>query len=341
MKTKTIICLVSRQAMANVIPVLELKPQKVILLITKEEELVAINLKKLFNKYNVETVIFNKKLDAYNIDKVKKVCMDVIRESDDEVILNLTGGTKTMAVAAYEIFRSVDKKIIYHNPVGRKLIFLNPLNHTDIEVSIAINVEDYLLAHGYKITEEKTSSGMAEKYIKLFKNFDKSRFSDFIDFYNYAKKEIKLEDPKVSKQFKDFNFSKSYDKITLIDKKNNIKLNFSLSGFNFGDWLECLLFTILKEKHKPDDIKYSVKVEKDGIISEIDVMFTKDCCLYLYSCKDKKKTTKSDIYEIEVLRNVTGGTFGKANLVLTNDNPYLVSFGKQININTFNIKELF
>lgn len=338
---KTIICLVSRQAMANVIPVLELKPQKVMLLITKEEEMVALNLRKLFSKYNIDTIIFNKKLDAYDIDDVKKVCMDVIRKSDDEVILNLTGGTKTMAVAAYEIFRSVDKKIIYHNPVGRKLIFLNPLNHPDIEVSLKINVEDYLLAHGYKITEEKTSSGMAEKYIKLFKNFDKSRFSDFIDFYNYSKKEIKLEDPKVSKQFKDFNFSKSYDKITLIDKKNNIKLNFSLSGFNFGDWLESLLFLTLKEKYYPDDIKYSVKVKKGGISSEIDVMFTRDCRLYLYSCKDKKKTTKSDIYEIEVLRNVTGGTFGEANLVLTNDNPYLVSLGKQINIKTFNIKELF
>ncbi|MCX7834063.1 MAG: DUF1887 family CARF protein [Ignavibacteria bacterium] len=338
---KTIVCLVSRQAMANVIPVLEFKPDKVILLITEEEKSVAKNLKELFVKHKIQVEIFREKLDAYDIEKVKNICMDVIRENDNELILNLTGGTKTMAVAAYEIFRSVDKQIVYHNPASHKIIFLNPISKNDIDVESKINVEDYLLAHGYKIISEQTKSGRAEKYNTLFKKFDKNRFSHFVDFYNIVKQEIPLGSPRASKEYNKFQFSKNYDKIIIWDKVNNTKIDFELSGFNYGDCLESILYLILKDKIKPDDIRYSVKVKKENIESEIDVLLTKDCCLHLYSCKDTKKMNKQYLYEIEVLRNVTGGTFGRAYMVVTKGNDYIKSFGKQIHIDTVNIKELF
>lgn len=338
---KTLVCLVSRQAMANVIPVLEFKPEKVILLITEEEKNVADNLKKLFEKYKIKVEIFREKLDAYDIEKVKNICMDVIRENDNELILNLTGGTKTMAVAAYEIFRTVDKQIIYHNPANHKIIFLNPISEPDVNVSLKINVEDYLTAHGYKIIDEQTASGKAEKYNNLFKKFNYKRFCDFLDFYDIVKKEISLDSPKSGKQHNGFSFSKSMDKITIQDKIGKTKIDFDLSGFNYGDCLESFLYLILKNKMQPDDIRYSVKIEKGKIFSELDVLLTKNCCLHLYSCKDKKNLNKSDLFEIEVLRNVTGGTFGKAYMVLTRDNKYLKSLGKQIQIEFINIRELF
>lgn len=338
---KTLVCLVSRQAMANVIPVLELKPAKVVLLITEEEKNVAIYLKNLFEKYRIEVVIFSKKLNAYDIEVVKSICMEVITQNDNELILNLTGGTKTMAVAAYEIFRSVDKQIIYHNPANHKIIFLNPTSNSSIDVNIKVNVEDYLIAHGYKIVSELTRSGRAEKYNSFFEKFDSKRLSDFVDFYNIVKKEISLASSKATKEYKGFSFSKHYDKIMMTDKISNKKITFELNKFNYGDCLESLLYLILKNKLKPDDIRYSVKVKKDNIESEIDVLMTKNSCLHLYSCKDKRKLSKTDLFEIDVLRNVTGGTFGKAYIVLTKDNQYLKSFGKQINIETINIKNLF
>ncbi len=337
---KIIVCLVSRQAMANVIPVLELKPDKVILLITEEEKGVAVNIKKVFEQHSILTEIYSQKIDAYNLELMKNVCMDVIRKNYGDIILNITGGTKPMAVAAYEIFKSADKKVIYHDPLHHRIISLNPLNQIPANVNLKINVEDYLLSYGYRIIEDKTKSGRAEEKMMFFNYFNIKRYTEFVEFYNLVKEKCPLDSPHVSKDLNGFQFSKNIGKITIIDKRKNNSLRYDLSNFNLGDILEDMLFLLLK-KTRNDDIRYAVKISKGKIKSEIDLLLTKDCNLYLYSCKDKKKKSKFDLFEIEVLRSITGGTFGKANLVVTKTDDFLEQFAKQLNINLINIKDIY
>ena len=337
---QTIVCLVSHQPMANAIPVLELIPDKAILLRTKQESKIAVNLRILFEEKKIKTEIYDDFIDPYDLETVKAAGRQIINENEGEVILNVTGGTKPMAIAAYEIFKSSDKKIIYYDPVHHSIITMNPMDAENKPIMLKLNIREYLLAHGYTITSDNTKSGRAEQKRDFLKGFNYKRFNEFMKFYSEVKSKNSMDRPRFEYVKYGFKFSKSMVNITLIDELTRMKIKTELSGFNFGDMLEDLLFLRLRNL-KHDDIKYSVKIAKEGVKSEIDVLLTKDCKLFLYSCKDKMKTDKFDIFEIEVLRNVAGGTFGKANFVVTKDDEYIKRVASNLNISVNNIREYF
>ena len=335
---KTVVCLVSHQPMANAIPVLELNPDKAILLRTKQESKIAINLQKLFEKKKIKTEIYEDFIDPYELETVKTACREIINKNESDTVLNVTGGTKPMAIAAYEIFKSSDKKIIYYDPVHHSNITMNPIETEKRPITTKINIGDYLLAHGYSIISDSTKAGRAEQKRDFLNGFNYKRFNEFMKFYTEVKSKYSMNRPRFEYVKYGFKFSKSLDKITILDEQTRTKIKTEMSGFNFGDMLEDLLFLKLKNKEH-DDIKYSVKIAKEGVKSEIDVLLTKDCKLFLYSCKDKMKTDKFDIFEIEVLRNVAGGTFGKANFVVTKDDEYIKRVASNLNISVNNIRE--
>jgi len=335
----TIVCLVSRQAIPNVIPVLELKPDKVILLQSMEERLVAQNIKSLFEEKEFNVQIYPEYLDAYDLNMIKKICSDIIKNNEDKIILNVTGGTKVMAIAAYEIFNSFHKRIFYYDPVKHCITDVNSANPTHEKVNYQIDVRDYLKAHGYEILEDKTNSGRAENKKDFFDNLNKTRLNELIEFMNGAKQKIHLNTPNQCFNLNKFCFNKNYDKISIIDNLSKIKIAMKQSDFKFGDWLEDILFLIMKDKSFYD-VRYGVKIIKNDINNEIDLLCTKNCKLYLYSCKDRKKNEKDDIFEIEVLKNITGGTFGKAHFIYTQENKNINKICKSLNIETKQILEL-
>jgi len=102
----TMFCLVSRQAMANVLPVLMYKPAKVMFFATPEEKRTANNLEKLFKEKRI-TVFRKDDLNAYDYISFKSMIKEQLNKiTDSDVCLNVTGGTKLMALAAYEAFNS-------------------------------------------------------------------------------------------------------------------------------------------------------------------------------------------------------------------------------------------
>lgn len=337
---KTVVCLVSHQPMANVIPVLELNPDKVILLRTKQESKIAENLQKLFVKKNIKTEINAKYIDPYNLETVKTVCRQIINDNKSNVILNVTGGTKPMAIAAYEIFKSSDKKIVYYDPINHYIMMMNPMDSEKIPIINGVNVEDYLTAHGYKITSEMSGTGRAEQKEKFLNGMNYKRFNEFMTFYSEVKSKNPLNKLRFDYTGHGFKFNKGMDRIKFIDEATKEKIKLGLQGFCFGDFLEDLLYLKLKNL-KHDDIKYSVKISKEEVKSEVDVLMTNGCKLYLYSCKDKAKTDKYDLFEIEVLRNIAGGTFGKANFVVTKDDEYIQRVANNLNISVKNIRQYF
>jgi len=217
---------------------------------------------------------------------------------------------------------------------------MNPIGVENSKVNLKIKIKDYLLAHGYEIINENTLSGRAESKKDFISILSQKRFDEFLKFYSEVRANTALNKPRFDFVRHKFKFNKSMDKITIIDEMSKLKISTSHSNFNFGDWLEDILY--LKLKGLPlDDIKYSVKILKDNVKSEIDVLLTKDCKLYLYSCKDKNKVDKFDLFEIEILRNIAGGTFGKAHFVFTKDDEYIERVASNLNIDVIKITDYF
>jgi hypothetical protein len=312
-----LVCLVSRQAMANVLPVFMYQPQNVFLLSTPEEINCARHLQSLFMKKGIKVFLYDD-ISAYDdIDLNTKLEL-IFSSFEKDIFLNVTGGTKPMALAAYEYFRKNNKPVFYCNTEHLGIIHLLPLRKIE-NLKTNITIENYLAAYGYKIEEEK-SARLDFAYETLFAEIEKDQLLDeFIKFTDSVRKALDKESYQtVNSIKKNFSFQKTPANFVLAlpNVKPPLKYKFGAKEFLFGDWLEYYVYWKFKSLN-PDEMKIGVKIVSDNQIrNEIDLIILKNYKLYLISCKSGKAENAA-LYELETLRAITSGTFGKGVAVLS------------------------
>lgn len=333
-------CLVSRQAMANVLPVFMYKPTDVILFTTPEENQCAKNLEELFLSKNIK-VFRIENLDAYDYIKFKEAVKTQLEKIDsNDVVLNVTGGTKLMALAAYEAFAEKDKSIIYCDTEHQNIINLFP-SYSLTPLKAELSVEEYLKAYGFKIVESKDSFA-EDDYFRLFRFIDSENLmQSFINLNTKIRARIGREEPKftVTNQDYKFQFQKNYDNYILtFGSKSKHTLRIDFNDFKTGDWLEYYIYYKLKIRENLSPL-IGVKINNpDGVENEIDVMVIKDFRLYLYSCKTGKNNDQFDLYQLETLRNITSGTFGKGVFVTSNlQTEKFLKRAKELSVSVINV----
>lgn len=320
----TMFCLVSRQAMANVLPVLMYKPAQVILFATPEEKRTANNLEKLFLRKGI-AVFREDDLDAYDYISFRSIVKTELEKyTSAEVCLNVTGGTKLMALAAYEAFAESDKQIIYCDTEHQKIITLFPA-YDSSKLEADLTIEEYLNSYGYTIEETKNIENEKD-YFELFKFIEQNfLMSSFIEMSAKIRESLAVEEnirqPKFTITSSDrlFQFQKNFNSYYIQygrQKKTSIKVE--ITEFKSGDWLEYYIFYLLKIKKNLNPL-IGVKIRnQEGVENEIDVMALKNYRLNIYSCKTGKKDNQFDLYQLETLRNITSGTFGQGIFVTAN-----------------------
>ncbi|MEW6006310.1 MAG: DUF1887 family CARF protein [Stygiobacter sp.] len=316
----TMFCLVSRQSMANVLPVLMFKPHQVVLFATPEEKKSADNLEKLFSSKSINVKRVND-LNAYDYVAFKNVVINEIQNYQTDICLNVTGGTKLMALAAYEVFAEANKRIIYCDTEHQHIISLMPEYKIE-NLQADISIEDYLLSYGYKIENVKSSQNEID-YCELFSFIEKSNsIKSFVDLY--VKVREKLSDItntfSITSNDQRFEFRKETNHYLLkyYDSKF-ITFKMDSSDFKSGDWLEYYVKYILKKKNNLEPILGVKIINDEGVRNEIDVMVLKNSRLFLFSCKTGKKDNQFDLYQLETLRHITSGTFGKGIFITANE----------------------
>lgn len=315
---KTIFCLVSRQAMANVLPVLMFQPKSVVLFTTPEEKQCADNLEKLFRSKGIK-IKRNDGLNAYDYIKFKDAVKSELEKTEGDVILNVTGGTKLMALAAYEAFAEKDKKIFYCNTENKQIIHLFPKLSTE-PLTLSLSVKDYLISYGYEITSTKTE-GLNENHKRLFNLLIKeqllTKFSEFLDKFRSESANKRYLKTYNDKKNRIFSIQKTHSNFILFVGKE--KFNYDDDAFLRGEWLEYFMLYSLKNQNINPEVGVKI-LSGSNVENEIDIIFIKDYQLHLISCKSGRQSDPNrDIYEIETLRNVAGGTFGRGFLVTTQD----------------------
>ncbi len=333
-------CLVSHQAMANVIPVFMYQPSKVVLFATPEEKHTADHLQKIFISKNINVNRIDD-LDAYDYLKFKDCILNEINKVSGDLVLNVTGGTKLMALAAYEAFAEKDKKIIYCNTDRNQMIHLFPKLSTE-KLDLDISIQDYLQSYGYTVANTRTNE-VKKEYFELFELIESNNlklpFTKFLDNYRHKTGSENPLKTYVDKKNKIFTIQRTPTSIILF--VNNRKFKFNDEKFLKGDWLEYyMLYSLEKQNIKPEA---GVKIiSETNVENEIDIIFIKDYQLYLISCKSGKNSDPNkDIYEIETLRNIAGGTFGKAFLFTVQDlTQRMIQRAKDLNIETLTFEKI-
>src|SRR5690554_5719094 len=114
---KTHFCMVSGQAAPNLLPLLDdsMKPDKVVLLVTEPMQRNADFLEQVIKPRQI-TVVQHRLNVVDDFDAMQEQLMELLEnEPADEIALNVTGGTKWMAIAAQEVFRMNGSAVFYVN----------------------------------------------------------------------------------------------------------------------------------------------------------------------------------------------------------------------------------
>ncbi len=214
-------------------------------------------------------------------------------------IVNLTGGTKLMSLAAYEIFKSYGAEMVYM-PIPKNMYFPVHRPNDFISISTRLSVEAYLTAYNVSIENRNNleeskhiAHGRSDITYFLFEHY--RELEPLMQRFGKKLRSLKKKYLKAGFDFSiPYSVEKSVEK-TLIDKLGfiytaaNISKRINASDWNYlrGGWLEERIFLAIESIMPKDasDICMGVNCKINGNQNEYDVLFTYKNILYVLECK--------------------------------------------------------
>lgn len=237
----------------------------------------------------------------------------------EKLIVNLTGGTKVMTLAAHEFFKEEGADIYYVTGIDKKYIKVFPgKKKIEFKINYSLSVEEYLIAYGFNVKKSDIPP--------FNKDVTEQIFSMYIDksIYNYWETINQLRAYRskgVKSDAMNENIFALIEKVGLIPQKNAV-LNADEVKFLTGEWFEQYIYNKVQQDFGLDDTKIlmGVKLNKDvkdyeSITvkkllqieavqqakpdNEIDVIFMFNGSIYIIECK----SSIIDMKEMEVEKN--------------------------------------
>ena len=148
----THVCLISAQATPNLLPVLDerWRPRRVVLASSPQMRGAALALQGVIKRkgIGVEVQILDLP-DAYEYAALSDAFQEFLEAHRGErIALNVTGGTKLMAVAAQEVFRAYDQPVLYVNVESDEVIVIGQ-NARSQPLQAKLRVRELLDSHGF------------------------------------------------------------------------------------------------------------------------------------------------------------------------------------------------
>ncbi len=149
MNYDTHVCLVSAQATPNLIAAIDAqwRPRRVVLVTSTEMNDHANHLERVLKRRGlaVERLPI---ADAYDYFGLYDTFFHFLDAPKDAVALNVTGGTKIMAMAAQEAFRDAKAPVFYVNASTDEILVIGDRKR-NASLTAKVGLADFLEAHGY------------------------------------------------------------------------------------------------------------------------------------------------------------------------------------------------
>ena len=343
-------CLISDQAAPSLLPILdpEFKPKEAVFLVSDKMKSNAEALAKVFKEKNVKVTLVRIE-NIYDFQEMENCFIDLIDQFDGQnIALNVTGGTKLMAIVAQNTFAMGGKPIFYVDSDNNQILFIR---HDEKEpkeqripnkiLNCQIDLKTYLSAYGmvYKSVKQPLASERLLANLEPFiKQYDK--YKDDIPLLNAYASESQKSGFKV-----DFKHHKVKSLVTLLEELHHKDLlDFDNHRIDFRDtihkdllngiWLEEITYKAIENIKSIQDKALSLEVgnssydqnkkqyalQNQGNQNEFDIAFIAKNRLHIIECKtqmmNKEGGLKSEdiLYKLEALKNY-GGLMTKKCLV--------------------------
>ena len=287
------------------------------------------------------TKVHSLKVDANNYKSIIDTLQSQLNiSSTDNLMLNITGGTKMMALAvnsyAIETQEKANVKPFY--------IDLNQNIHWYEEDRIdvfsqKITLEEFISLSGQYILSKDAYRDVYPKYKPAIKAIKSRLFDGSLNaFLKQVTKEVRNVMSR-NRSFKselgvvlnlqknntitDFNFEWDSEELTITFKENSfLKLKLSepeINSFLFNaGWFELLVAEKYAKKYNPADIYLNVKFPYLANLlqekNEVDILINDGEKLLFIECKSGM-VKSSDLHSIEVRKQTYGGLIGSSVLV--------------------------
>jgi hypothetical protein len=341
----THVCLVSRQPLPNLLGALALRPETVVLLTTKQEQASAARLQQQLERHGFWCRSMS--IDAYDPRTVHDACEEVLLKPPSEpVLLNATGGTKVAALAAVAMFRQDAADVFYVNTEAHRIQWLSPPERPPTPLDVCVDIADYLAIHGFSIARENMPADIearrsvsveiaktavpVEPLLRYFRTlyFRIDQEGQTVPTAVAASADAFPADPGPMQQALLRRIADSgmirLDGAALASVRSKDDLRY-LGG---GGWLEEYTYLTLKDLGLEEVrtnlvVRWGDQRPERTVANEIDVVAVHRARLYLLSCKTgrvlwddrKDEIAQEEVFKLEALREMAGGTYGRAMLV--------------------------
>lgn len=298
------VCLVSDQAAPNLLPILdsEFKPQKAVFVISTKDEIKekANSLKLAFKQNDIDVDILELS-DEFDFQSMETELFDLLSSYENEnIALNVTGGTKLMAIAAQNVFSGV-KPIFYINTNKEEIIFISKENDKHIPVqklNTKTLINTYLSSYGVSVLKNKDDFNFYK--LAVFTERFVRRQEDYKDIIS----KLNLLAFNASNSKLETNFTNYSNDLKLILEdladEGLVRLNGDIVDFKNeqtrsflnGNWLEYFTYKQANGIADVIDADWNVEVvnskyekNKIGVNNELDVIFMAKNKFHIIECK--------------------------------------------------------
>lgn len=323
------VCLVSDQTIPNILAIETFRPDELLLVSTEKME-------AQDKSRHILDCLAHRGLNFQNRHQVLKVVEDSLldcqrkleswitgRETSDFVV-NLTGGTKIMSIAAYDFFKEYGCSMIYI-PIARNE-FIMPFPKRGVQPAQVLpprlTVQQYLSAYGLRPLNTGHLDAMRQQAIQR-----RELAAWCVTHYEAIKALLiwfghRLRPHRNRRQFVlegEFTAPTSQEQVFLqrmaFSRTGHViskTLDKSEIQFLTGGWLEEYCFNEICDflGRGIDDAVLGIAIENTkGTQNEFDVLFTRDNALFTVECKslDQKEDIKTEaLYKVGALQKDFG-----------------------------------
>jgi len=324
----THVCLVSAQAAPNLLPVLdpELKPKEVVLLASEKMTNVAQALHTVLSELGVKAEIIPLS-DEHSDHIIEETLLQIASKRDgQEIFLNLTGGTKLMALVAQTVAQAANWRSFYVDVDTDAIVWLD--RTPGKKLAEQLRLRHYLKSYGFELPDSpvrpqitRDQRDLTQTLITQIGNLEKP-LTQLNWLTQQAEDSRQLEVTMDTRQADSRSLEallRNFSEAGLLQVNRNTISYTDEAARNFvkGGWLELYAYdcaaSITDEISIRDKAAGLEAIDRNGVKNEMDVIFLARNRLFIIECKtarmDKPEAPKANdtLFKLsEICRRVGG-----------------------------------